>query len=109
MELQVTSGESFNADIYIAGDLVTIKHVCREYVNSGFCVSVTPIDYIFTGGCESGAKIGFINYQRFPLPSSKITEKAIELAKMLIEKCFQLSASVVTSNETYFISDGRKR
>lgn len=108
-ELDVVSGESFNADIYIAGDLSTIEQTCREWVDRGACVTVTPTRFVFTGGTETGARIGFINYQRFPSTPEAITGQAIDLAKELIARCYQFSASVVTSHKTFFISNDRKR
>ena len=103
--LNIKKGETFNADIYIAGDLTVIKHVCREFTDIGGCVSVTPTEFIYTGGSETGAKIGFINYQRFPAEPNAITTMALRLARKLIKRCHQKSASVVTTSLTYYISD----
>lgn len=52
--------KTWTASIYIAGDIATIKHVLREEcMREGLCVTVEPIDYIYTGGAEAGARIGF--------------------------------------------------
>ena len=109
MEYLEKSVRTFVAEIHIAGDIDTIRAECRRYVNKGACVRVSESEYIFTGGAERGAIIGFINYPRFPKDENDIVAEAISLAKILIEACFQFSASVVTTNETIFISDDRKR
>ena len=42
-------------DIYMAGDLAQAKQVCREYCfEVGMCVHVEPVDFIYTGGEETG-------------------------------------------------------
>ena len=105
----VDRGESFTARIYIAGDVSVVKDVCREYVDKGLCVKISECDYVFTGGVESGVEIVLINYMRFPSSREKITEDAIELAKILIKRLFQFSASVVTDDESIYIADSRKR
>jgi len=35
MDPEIKSGGTFNADIYIAGDLAAIKAVCRKYTYRG--------------------------------------------------------------------------
>jgi hypothetical protein len=58
---------SYQFDIYMAGDIEAAKRVCRAYCDEvGFCVNVSPTDFIYTGGEESGFKVGLINYPRFP-------------------------------------------
>jgi len=102
------SGKSFTARIYIAGDYDTARAVCREYANEGACVQIKRCEYIFTGGAETGVEIVLINYMRFPSNPDEIKYKAIKLAKLLIERLYQFSASVVTDEESIFIFDDRK-
>ena len=103
--LNIKKGKTFNADIYIAGDLTVIKHVCREFTDIGGCVSVTPTEFIYTGGSETGARVGLINYQRFPAEPNAVTSRALRLARKLIKRCHQKSASVVTTEATYYMND----
>ena len=91
--------------IYIAGDLPAIKTACREFCLTGLCVSITPTDFVFTGGSETGACIGLINYARFPAEPSAIDARAMELAMILLSKCCQRSCSVVTPNETHYLEN----
>lgn len=95
---------AFDARIFIAGDLATIKQVCRQYcMVIGLCVTVQPTDFIYTAGEESGAVIGLINYARFPSSSDEIKQKAETLAHQLMIACCQRSFSIVTPDEsTYY-------
>lgn len=102
-DIKFEYGKTFNADIYIAGNLNTIEEVCRDWVARGACVTITPTSFVYTGGLETGARIGFINYQRFPSTADDITAEAFNLAKDLIQACAQRSASVVTTNKTYYL------
>ena len=96
---------TYTSTIYIAGDLNKIKDVCRRYCLIGLCVSVTPTDFIFTGGCETGAAIGLINYPRFPSTTTVIDEAARELAAMLLKECCQRSCTIVNPNTTEYIQN----
>lgn len=98
--------KTYWAKIYIAGSISQIEQVCREYVIPGGCVTVTPTNYIYTMGEESGAEIGLINYPRFPKsnPREELLEQAVELGGLICEKCFQGSFTVMTSDDTYFFS-----
>lgn len=103
IEIEIDSGSTFNADIYIAGNINTIEEVCRDWVARGACVTITPTSFVYTGGLETGARVGFINYQRFPSTPDDITAEAFNLAKCLIQACAQRSASLVTTDKTYYI------
>ena len=91
--------------IFIAGDIQTITAVCRRFCLTGICVSVTPAAFIFTGGAETGAIIGLINYARFPKESAAVDAKAVELATILMDECCQRSCSVVMPEETIFLEN----
>lgn len=92
-------------DIFIAGDILQAKQVCREYcMEVGACVTVEPVDYIYTGGQEAGVRIGFINYPRFPTDVWGIKDKAGELARRLMERLCQHSYSIVCPDETIWHS-----
>ena len=59
--------KSYWAWIYVAGDLGVAEKVCREYCfDVGLCVTVKPVNYIFTGGTETGVQIGLIQYVPYP-------------------------------------------
>ena len=55
---RIKSEPTFWLRLYLAGDLDQIKQACREYcMEVGLCVTVRPIDFIYTGGEESGAEV----------------------------------------------------
>lgn len=104
-QTRVKRGETATASIYIAGDVEIIKQVCREYcLDVGLCVTVTPTTFVYTGGEESGAMIGLINYPRYPSTQDAITQRADDLAKQIMLRCCQWSFSVVTPKETLWHS-----
>ncbi len=70
----------------------------------GLCVTVEPIEFIYTGGAEAGVRVGLINYPRFPAEVAEIMAKAEALALLLIERLFQHSASVVGPELTVWLS-----
>lgn len=91
--------------IYIAGDLDQAKQICREWcMEVGACVTVEPVTYIYTGGEESGVRIGFINYPRFPSANDIIVDRANDLGFRLMDRLCQLSFSVVGPKETTWFS-----
>ena len=94
---------AFSTSIYICGDIETIKNVCRKYcLRIGLCVNTIQADYIYSGGMETGVKIGLINYARFPDKKINTTRKAIELAKKISVECCQFSFSIQTPKDTYY-------
>lgn len=98
--------KTYRAQIYMAGDIGQAKQVCREYCKKvGLCVTVTPTDFIYTGGEETGFVVGLINYPRFPAPPSAINEHATALANVLRLRLCQHSFSIVTDDKTYWSSE----
>jgi hypothetical protein len=92
-------------DIYMAGDISLAKQVCREFCfEVGLCVHVQAMDFIYTGGEESGFKIGLINYPRFPVARCDLEARAYELAKRVMERLCQHSYSIVGPSETVWFS-----
>lgn len=93
---------TYTATIFIAGDYATAKQVCRAYCTVGLCVTVEAVEYVYTGGCEAGARIGLINYPRFPGDPATIFDHALTLARMLREELAQHSFSIVATDKTVF-------
>lgn len=91
---------TWRARISLAGPLA-----CREYCrNVGLCVTVEPTRFIYVGGEETGAVIGLINYPRFPDTQEEITDKARNLALMLLGKTYQDSVLVMTPDSTEWMT-----
>lgn len=97
--------DTFTATIFISGEIQKIKDVCRKFCLQGFCVTVTPTEYIYTGGSEAGAAIGLINYPRFISTPEIIKEKAVNLAKILMTECCQRSCSIVCTDKSEYIEN----
>ncbi len=104
-QLTIKTAPSFVFAIYMAGDIDQAKQICREYCfKIGLCVTIEPITYIYTGGEESGFRVGLINYPRFPSEPQEIKEKVNHLAMILMEKLCQHSYSFVGPIETVWVS-----
>ncbi len=100
-----TTANTIRADIFIAGDLAQAKQVCREFcMEEGACVTVEPVSYIYTGGEESGVRVGFINYPRFPSDVVAIEARARDLGDRLMKRLCQHSFSIVGPATTTWVS-----
>jgi hypothetical protein len=95
---------TYNVAVYVAGPHAEAERICREYVLTGLCVTVEPVEFIYTGGQERGVRVGLINYPRFPAEPAEIFAKAEDLAMRLIEGMHQHSASIVATDKTVWLS-----
>jgi hypothetical protein len=101
----ITSAPTIRFDVFMAGDLAQAKQVCREFCFAvGLCVTVEPLAFIYTGGEESGFRIGLINYPRFPTSEDALRQRAVELADRLMKQLCQHSYSIVGPRETEWFS-----
>ena len=99
------SAPTIRVDIFIAGDIAQAKQECREFcMEEGACVTVDRVDYIYTGGEETGVRIGFINYPRFPCDENALFNKAGRLADKLMHRLCQHSYSIVGPTHTVWYS-----
>lgn len=103
MKVKVT--RSYTFDIYVTGSRSAVEDYLQEYcMKNGFCFSIIPLEYIYSGGKESGYSVRIINYARFPKGEEQLEEIANHVAKKLIEKTNTWSASVVTPTHSYYIT-----
>lgn len=99
------AAETFCVDIFIAGELADAKRICREFCMAvGLCVTVTPADFIYTGGAESGVRVGLLNYPRFPSLPEEVLAKAGALARALVFGLHQHSALIVAPDQTFWLT-----
>jgi len=99
------TAKTFWVNIWIAGDLATAEDICGKWCDEvGACVTVTPTNYIYTRGSESGVCVGFINYPRFPADPEDIQARARQLAEKLLTGLNQQSYSIETPDETVWVS-----
>ena len=102
---EITEAPTIRMEIFIAGDLEQSKQVCREWcMKVGACVTVELVDYIYTGGQESGIRVGLINYPRFPAEFAAVFAKAQDLADLLMHRLCQHSYTILTPEKTYWHS-----
>lgn len=111
--------DTFTARIYVGcldtekgfeRPIAEIKATCQNFVEDvGLCVNVQDTFYQYgsdgDGGNERGAIVELIQYPRFPKPEEEITETALELAELLMERMNQKRVSVITSIDTYTLQN----
>lgn len=103
--MNTISAMSYSVRIYMAGPLVAAEKVCREFCYEvGFCVTVTPTKYVYTGGEQAGFIVGIINYPRFATTPELLEEKAAALAAILMERLYETSYTIETPRETKWYS-----
>ena len=80
------------------------EDILRGYCDSvGLCVTVTPINFIYTNGDEPGLAVGLINYPRFPDAPDGIRGKAREIGWALLAAMGQQRVSIVCPDETIML------
>ncbi len=93
------------ATIFIAGDHEKALRARQVHCDQvGLCVTVEPTTYVYTGGAESGVRIGLINYPRFPSTALDIGRRAKAFALILLDALEQESVSVVATDGTTWLS-----
>lgn len=81
-----------------------VDRLCQWYVDKvGLCVTVEETHFIYAGGAEPGARIGLINYPRFPSKTWTVRMHAFTLAKHLMHQLKQERCSVVCPDFTYML------
>jgi hypothetical protein len=95
---------TYTAAIYVAGNVADAERICRVFCAAGQCVTVEPVEFIYTGGQERGVRVGLINYPRFPSTPEAIFAQAEALAQNLIFNLHQHSASIVATDKTVWLS-----
>jgi len=101
----MTISPTIRYDIFIAGDAAQAKQICRQFCfDVGLCVTIESVSFIYTGGEESGVRVGIINYPRFPKTQSELGETAQSLASALMSGLHQHSYSIVGPDITEWFS-----
>lgn len=97
--------DTYQATIFIAGEYARALRACQAHCNEvGLCVTVEPTTYVYTGGAESGVRVGLINYPRFPSTPRDIGRRAKALALILLDALNQESVSIVATDGTTWLS-----
>lgn len=93
--------EGYDGDVHSIEDVITICQAFCDIVKLG--VTVTPTTFVYVGGNEPGAKIGLINYPRFPKPQEMVELYATTLAETLMKGLGQIRCSIVGPEETVML------
>lgn len=89
--------------IWIAGDLADARRTIREFCHrEGACFAVSPVDYIYTGGHETGVCVTLINYARFPRDVDQLRDQCERLAAALARDLHQRSYSIEGPDGTHY-------
>lgn len=92
-------------DLHLAGELSVIEQTCREYCHRvGLCVTVQPQRFLYTGGQEDGARVGLIDYPRFPKGEDALWSHAHALALLLADRACQHSVLLEGPTRTVWLS-----
>lgn len=92
--------------VHMAGDYDVAKQYTREYTfKIGSCFELSKVDFIYTGGLESGLSSRVIAYPRFPKDNETLYKEVKEYAEGLAEKLCQKSFTIEGKcNTMYFES-----
>lgn len=92
--------------VFMAGDIAVAKQRLRSmaYNERGMCVTITPTDFIYTGGEEAGFVVGIQNYPRFPSTQKNLGEFAAHVAEELRAVCCQKTALIVGPRWTRWLT-----
>jgi hypothetical protein len=102
-QIYVGLREGYGEQIHSIGE---VWCVCQEFVNKvGFCVTVTPTQFLYMNGMEPGAIVGTINYPRFPSSRKNLKTKTLQLATNLMLEFKQCRVSVVFPDETIMLEN----
>jgi hypothetical protein len=105
---EVNSCDTSYVTIHMAGDYDTAVKTTREFTfEQGACYQISPCDYVYTGGKESGITARVICYPRFPKSNDELLEEAKSLAYKLAEALCQKSFTLETSEKTYYYQSNK--
>lgn len=104
---------TFTASIYVSfhspswtASLGDARRLIQKYVDDvKVGVSLSPTEFIYPGGNETGFVAGLINYPRFPREKEEIRRMALELAELLRDGLGQERVSVVMPDETVMVGE----
>lgn len=107
--MKIQKEKTYYIKLYIAGNINIAEKLIQNYCdNIGLCVTILPLNYIYTLGHEFGMEIGFIDYPRFPTTSKKLFKIAKELGLILLKELNQQSFSLQTPYNTYLFNNKKE-
>lgn len=107
--------KTFKSEIYVGfREQYTDKYhtyeelidICKEYCDEvGLCVSIEKIDYVYTDGNESGAKVTLINYPRFPKEDKEIILTSSVLGNIIMKRFKQYRITIISGDKTVMLEN----
>ncbi len=96
--------KAYSVTVYVAGDLATARASLRKQcIEEGLCVTLQAVEFVYTHGLESGVRVGFVNYPRFPKTADEIYERAKLVALRLRDDLCQRTALVDAPDKTEWL------
>jgi hypothetical protein len=102
----MTDVPSYTVRVWIAGDRADAIRAVREFCQRGSCWTVSPTEFVYTHGQESGVVASLIHYPRFPSTPEALWSEAVDLGHLLRDRLFQKSFSVEAPDRTEWFSLG---
>jgi hypothetical protein len=103
--IKSTTAKTAVVEIFMAGPIEQAKnYLSSQAAKYGACWSIEPVEFIYTGGRESGFVVRSINYPRFPKVEDELMLESATLAEGLLLDLHQSSCSVVGPNRTLWLS-----
>lgn len=101
----MSKSKSYWCRLYIAGDASAAALECGRFCREiGWCVTVSPTKYVYSGGQEEGVVIEAINYPRFPARKVDIRNRVVDLAHRLAKSLNQRSFTISDPDRSEFFS-----
>lgn len=102
--------KTWYATLHIAGNIDVAKaFIQKKILNDGACFQIAPVDYVYSGGAESGMTIRCIHYPRFvDNGPEKLLSRLMLLANELAKELGQKSYTIETSDTTMYFDNGNK-
>jgi hypothetical protein len=96
---------ALSVTLYIAGPIEEARRVVRRHCyERGDCLTVTPTEFIYTGGEEAGVVIGLINYPQSPSTLRDRRARMRALALKLLPALNQRSCTITGDGGAELIS-----
>lgn len=102
--------KTWYATLHMAGDINVAKAMIQKMIlNEGACYQFAEVDYVYSGGCESGFTMRCIHYPRFPENTpEKMFNRIEKHSRLLAEELGQKSFTIETSENSFFYDNGNK-
>jgi len=104
MNIKIKKSFAYSVDIFIGGNYEDAIRSCKKFTESGLCVTLERIDFVYTKGHETGIKIGVKNYPRFEANEKAIWATAELLASTLMFDLYQRSAMLCDHKKHVWLS-----